>query len=57
MKNKNKSGVYTSSIDKSQKAKLIRYAVKELQKDNKLQDKLVFKWDELKNKVWLEYLG
>ena len=54
---KSKSGIYTSGIDKLQKIKLIKNAIKELQKGNKLQGKLVFKWDDLKTKVWLEYLG
>lgn len=57
VKHKSKSGVYTTAIDKPQKIKIIEYTIKELQKGNKLQHKLVFKWDNLKTKVWLEYLG
>ena len=57
VKYKSKSGVYMAGIDKQQKIKLIRYAIKELQKGNKLQGKLTFRWDDLKTKIWLEYLG
>jgi len=57
MKHKSKSGVYTGGTDKSQKVKIIEYAVKELQKGNKMRGKLVFRWDDLKIKIWLEYLG
>lgn len=57
VKYKSKSGVYTSGIDKLQKIKLIEYAIKELQKGDKLQGKLAFKWDDMKAKIWLHYLG
>jgi hypothetical protein len=57
VKVKNKSGVYTGYTDKGQKLKLLSYAIKELQKDNKLQGKLEFKFDELKKRVWLDYTG
>jgi len=57
VKQKSKSGVYTTGTDKAQKIKIIEYAIKELQKDNKLQGKLVFKWDDIKTKIWIEYLG
>jgi len=57
VKYKSKGGVYTAGIDKQQKNTLIEYAIKELQKGNKLQGKLVFRWDDLKTKIWLEYLG
>lgn len=57
VKDNSKVGVYTSGVDKQQKIKLVGYVIKELQKDNKLQGKLGFKWDNLKTKVWLEYLG
>ncbi len=55
VKYKSKSGMYTSAMDKAQKTKLIEYAIKELQKDNKLQGKFKFRWDDLKIKIWLEY--
>jgi hypothetical protein len=54
---KSKSGIYTNAIDRAQKTKLIEYAIKELQKGNKLKGKLKFNWDDLKTKLWLEYLG
>jgi len=57
VKYKSKSGVYTAGTDKQQKITLIEYAIKELQKGNKLQGKLAFRWDDLKTKIWLEYLG
>jgi len=57
MKYKSKRGVYTNDIDRAQKIKIIGFAIKELQKGNKLRGKLAFRWDELKIKVWLEYLG
>lgn len=57
VKEKSKSGVYTNNIDKKQKITLIGYAIKELQKGNKLQNKIEVKWDELKTKYWLEYIG
>jgi hypothetical protein len=57
IKYKSKSGVYTSGIDRPQKITLIEYAIKELQKGDKLQGKLVFKWDDMKAKIWLQYLG
>ncbi len=57
MKRKSKSGVYAESIDKAQKIKTIGNAIKDLQKGNKLQGKLEFKWDNLKTKYWLEYIG
>jgi hypothetical protein len=57
IKYKSKSGVYTSGIDRPQKITLIEYAIKELQKGDKLQGKLVFKWDDMKAKIWLHYLG
>lgn len=56
-KNKGKSGIYMNAIDKAQKVRAIEYAIKGVQKGNKLRGKLVFKWDDLKTKVWLEYLG
>jgi hypothetical protein len=57
VKHKNKSGVYSSGIDKAKKITLIEFVIKEIQKGNKLQNKLEFKWDELKTKVWLVYMG
>jgi len=57
VKYKSKHGVYTSEIDKAQKVKLVGYAIKEVQKENKLRGRLVFKWGNLKEKIWLEYLG
>lgn len=56
VKYKSKKGVFTKSIDRAQKVNLIGYAIKDLQKDNKLQGKLKVRWDELKTKYWLEYL-
>jgi len=57
LKYKSKKGIYTNGIDKTQKIKLIKNVIKELQKGNKLQGKIIFKRDELNIKVWLEYLG
>jgi hypothetical protein len=57
VKAKNKTGVYTSYTDKGKKLELLRYAIKELQKDHKLQGRLEFKFDELKNHIHLEYTG
>ena len=57
IKYKSKTGVYTNTIDKPKKIILVEYAIKELQKGNKLQGKIGFKWDELKTKVWVEYLA
>ena len=57
VKEKNKSGVYGGTMDNSQKLILIRYAIKELQKDHKLQGKLKFKIDDLKKQIQLEYTG
>jgi len=57
VKYKSKSGVYTQNIDKAKKVILIKYAIKEVQKIRKLQGKIKFMWDNLKTKVWLEYLG
>lgn len=54
--NKSKSGVYDSVMDKPKKVRIIEYAIKELQKENKLKGKLKFKWDKLKNKLRLEYI-
>src|SRR3989344_3601667 len=48
MRGKSKSGVYTSDIDRAQKVKIIGYVIKELQKGNKLQGKLEFKWNDPK---------
>ena len=56
IKKKSKSGTYTSEIDTNKKIQLIEYAIKELQKGNKLKGKLEFKWDDLKTKLWLEYI-
>jgi hypothetical protein len=56
VKKKNKSGVYTSEMDKGKKVELIEYVIKELQKGKKLKGKLEFKWDDLKTKLWLEYI-
>ena len=57
MHHKSKSGVFTAGIDKAQKVRLIGFAIKELQKKNKLQKKIEFKWDDFKTKFWLEFLG
>lgn len=42
---------------KSRQITIIEYAIKELQKGNKLQNKLKFKFDDTKNKLWLDYIG
>lgn len=45
-------------LNKARKIQLITNSgIKELQKDNKLRGKLKFQFDEVKSKIWLEYLG
>jgi len=57
VKEKNKGGIYTTQLDKNKKIELIKFAIKELQKESKLRGKLQFKWDNLETKLWLEYIG
>jgi hypothetical protein len=54
---KSKTGTYSSIMDKPKKVRTIEYAIKELQKGNKLKGRLKFKWDELKTKLRLEYIA
>lgn len=42
---------------KNRQIALIQSTIKELQKGNKLQNKLKFKFDDTKTKLWLEYIG
>lgn len=58
-KDKNDSDLsgYDAYRRKNRQITIIEYAIKELQKGNKLQNKLKFKFDDTKNKVWLEYIG
>lgn len=49
------AGIYGVSLDRNKKFQIIlNSGIKELQKRNKLQGKLEFKWDELKIRIWLE---
>ncbi len=47
---------YDEQMIKSRKVTLISNSIKELQKRNKLEGKLFFKWDSGKNKIWIEFL-
>lgn len=54
-----KRGVMSVALDKRAKSQLIQNVIKLCQKDKKLKGKtgeIIFKWDEMKNKIWLEFL-
>lgn len=57
VKDKSRGGVYTDAFDKNKKIQLIKFTIKELQKENKLRGKLQFKWDDMETKLWLEFIG
>jgi len=50
-----KTGTFDTAMDRRQKIRCIKYVIKDLQKDNKLQGKITFKWAKLKDKLWIEY--
>lgn len=47
---------YDAYRRKSKQIAIIQNTIKELQKGNKMQNKLKFKFDDTKNKLWLDYI-
>ncbi len=56
-KDKRRSDPYTGRFDKLQKLRVIQNTIKEVQKGQKLKGKLKFRFDDVKSKIWLEYIG
>jgi hypothetical protein len=51
-------GEYTTPPNRQKKFDLIHHsAIKELQKENKFRGKVKVAWDDMKSKMWLEYIG
>ena len=56
-KHSKEKGIYTEALDKKRKVQLIKNsAIKELQKENRLRGKLKIYFDELENRIWINYV-
>ncbi len=55
LRSKSKRGVFTVSTDRAQKLRVVKFAIKGLQRGKKLRGKLLPRFNDTETNVWLEY--